>query len=547
MSELAALRDLRRTRQRRRLGEIEWFDAAYKVYLVGLFGGGGFLWLSNALGNEPVGSDTVAAVARHAPGIVGMLAVLAVLAGLRGGAQGGPLALEAADVTVVMMSPVDRRAALLRPAWQRLRSAAAMGALIGAAAGQLTGQRLHGGLWAWAFGGAASGLTIALLWVGSALVAHNWRLPLAVATAIGLALVAVQGAAIAWKFPGPGHPVGRLALWGMHRDPLDLLALLGALAVVALGVVRLGRTSLDALSRRSSLVAQLRFAVTMQDLRTVILLRRQLNNENPRGRPWVRLRPGAGAAPRPAIVRRGLHGLLRLPVGRVLRMVVLAAAIGVTLAMAARGAVPMLALGALGLFLLSLEANEALSQEVDQPNYTDSYPIERGMIMQSHLIVAAIALIPLAVIAAVAAALTLQRAEAIAAIAIVAVPVAWAGACGGVVSIVKDLPDPYSAANQQAFMPPEMAGMGTAVRTLIPLIVSGLGCAPILLVRQAAMRGESLTQAALRSLVGCALLIAATVTWVGMRDRVSAAWRKFLDEGRNYQPARRPTTAKDDE
>lgn len=438
-----------------------------------------------------------------------------------------------------MLSPVDRRAALARPAWQRLRSAAAMGALVGAAAAQLAGQRLPDGLWAWVFGGAASGLTCALVWMGAALIAHNVRIPLPIATLIGFTLVAVQAAAIAWRFPGPGTPVGRLALWGLHHDPLDLLAILGAAVLVALGATQLGRTSLDALSRRSSLVAQLRFAVTMQDLRTVILLRRQLNNENPRRRPWVRLTPGNGTGQRRVIVRRGVYGLLRLPASRLIRMTVLAAAIGVSMGLAARGAGPMIALAGLGAFVLSMEVNESLSQEVDQPNYTDSYPIERGELMQTHLVVAAIALVPLAIVGGVAAALTVWRNDALAPIAILALPVMLASACGGVVSIVKDLPDPFSAANQQAFMPPEMAGVSTIARTLIPLVVSGLGCLPALLVRSAATNGDHLVGAAVRAAVACVLIVIVTATWVRVRDRVGAAWRKFLAEGRNYQPARR--------
>ena len=65
----------------------------------------------------------------------------------------------------------------------------------------------------------------------------------------------------------------------------------------------LQQTSLDALARRSSLVAQLRFAVTMQDLRTVILLRRQLNQEQTRGSPWVKV-PAVDHASDPAARHR---------------------------------------------------------------------------------------------------------------------------------------------------------------------------------------------------------------------------------------------------
>src|SRR6266508_4602251 len=52
--------------------------------------------------------------------------------------------LEAADVVHVLMSPVDRRTALLRPAFQRVRSAVAGSAGLGAVAGVLAGYRLPG-------------------------------------------------------------------------------------------------------------------------------------------------------------------------------------------------------------------------------------------------------------------------------------------------------------------------------------------------------------------------------------------------------------------
>ena len=47
---MRAVRDLRRRRQRNRLADIEWFEAAYRVYVVALFGGGGVLWVSALLG-----------------------------------------------------------------------------------------------------------------------------------------------------------------------------------------------------------------------------------------------------------------------------------------------------------------------------------------------------------------------------------------------------------------------------------------------------------------------------------------------------------------
>ena len=44
-----ALRDLRRTRQSRRLGDAEWFDVAYRVYLFALVGLTGVVLASDAI------------------------------------------------------------------------------------------------------------------------------------------------------------------------------------------------------------------------------------------------------------------------------------------------------------------------------------------------------------------------------------------------------------------------------------------------------------------------------------------------------------------
>ena len=63
------------------------------------------------------------------------------------------------------------------------------------------------------------------------------------------------------------------------------------------------------------------FAATVRDLRTVMVLRRQLVQEQHRTRPWFRLPP----FPRQTIWRRDLHGILRFPVVRLLRMAALTA------------------------------------------------------------------------------------------------------------------------------------------------------------------------------------------------------------------------------
>jgi hypothetical protein len=534
----AALRALRAKRKLNRLGEVEWFDAAYKVYVAALFGGIALLWLSDLVGDQPLTAAQADDVLRVGPSLLGVIVVMAIAFGLRSGSQGGPLALEAADVAYVMLAPVDRRRALMRPAVQRLRGAAFAGAVFGGSFGQLAGRRLPGTAIAWFASGALFGILVGLAWVGTALVAHTTRLPLTTATAIGLVLIGWQVAAVATDLPGPADLWGDIALWGWRQRPVDLLAVAVAVAIVAIGLLGVGRTSLEALDRRASLVAQLRFAVTMQDLRTVILLRRQLSHEHTRARPWLRLPSRGGGDP---VRRRGWHSLLRLPVGRLVRMVALAAAIGACQVAVLRGTTPLVAVSALLSFVLGLEVLEPLSQEVDQPDRTDSFPIERGELMVRHLVAPAVVLLPFALIGlAVATAILANLHDgpglggSLGVGALVALATAYGGAAGSTVSVVRDAPDPMSTNNQEMFLPPEMAGITTSLRMLIPLVVSGIGALSVLLVR-AALRGpdpSAVLGTAIRTAVGVVLLCAAVVMWVRKRDAFRRWWRGFVAEGR---------------
>lgn len=536
-----ALRALRRRRQRRRLGNTDWFEIAYRVYLFGFFGGAGVLWLSASVKDEVVAPDVAAQVLRHGPGVLGLVVAIAFLAGIRGGAQGGPIALEAADVVHVMLAPVDRRRALMRPATQRIRSALFTGVVAGAIVGQLAGRRLPGSAVAWAFSGAAYGANLAAVWVAAALLAHTLRCPRWLATTLGLAGVAWQAAAVGAHIPGPFHLDGRLGFWGWHVTPLDVLAPVVSVAGVVAGVLLLRRVSLDALARRSALVAQLRFAVTMQDLRTVVLLRRQLNQEHSRRRPYIRLRgTGRSTGLTATIWRRGWHGLLRFPLPRLARMAAVAVGIGVLQAMVVRGTSPAFLGSALLGFLLGTEVAEPLSQEVDQADRCDGLPVERGELMCRHLLAPAVLLIPYGLIAAVAAFVTLGAdRDALAPALILGVPTVLAVATGGVISVVKDMPDPNSAATQQAFMPPEMVGFTTAIRIVWPILVSAAGASVVLLPRQAFRNGESVVGASFRGAVGALLIVVGVHQWTRWRDRLRRKFRSFMEEGRAYTAQQR--------
>ena len=540
---VAALRQLRATRKRHRLGELEWFDAAYRVYLVALGGGIGLLWLSDLVGDTELSAAQAANVAQHGPAVLGMVAVLALVMGLRSGSQGGPLALEAADVSYVMLAPIDRRRALLKPAIQRLRSAAFAGMTLAAVAGQLAGRRLPGTTASWFFGGALFGATIGLLWAGGALVAHALRLRLSLATLIAIGLVAWQAFAIGRDVPGPANTVGSLGLWGWRQHPVDLVGVAVAIALAAIGIQLLARTSLDALARRSSLVAQLRFAVTMQDLRTVVLLRRQLSYEKTRSRPWIRL---AHVGRSHAVWRRGWHSLLRLPPGRLIRMTTLAVGAGACQVAAYRGTTPAI-LGTMALtFVLGLEVLEPLSQEIDQPDRTDSFPIDRGELLLRHLLAPAVALLPFAVIGGATAAIieivhSHDSGGAIVIAAILALPTVLAGAAGATINIVRDAPDPLAGSQTQNYMPPEMAGFTTVLKTLIPLVVSVVGAVTVLLVRSAVEKdgSDAAIGAAVRAAVMALLVVGGVAAWVRYRDRLRRSFREFMNEGRTYTQQQR--------
>ena len=533
---VGALQDLRKARRKNRLADLDWFEAAYRVYLVAFAFGGAALWLSGFIKDDKVSADTMADIFQHGPALLGMLAVTAVAAGMRSGSRGGPLAVEEADVRHVLLAPVARRRALLRPAFQRARSATFTGTLVGALAGMLAGRRLPGSDASWTFAGAAFGASLGLLFMAAAFVAHALRVPRWLASLLGAALLAVQAGAIAKGFPGPGNLEGSLALWGVRQRGIDLLAPLFIVALSAIGFVLLERTSLDALARRSGLVAQLRFAVTMQDLRTVMLLRRQLSQENTRQRPWIRLRRGGGSA---VIWRRGWHSLLRFPVSRLLRMVLLAIGAAASQVAAFKGTTAMFLVSGLLLFLLGMETMEPLSQEIDQPDRLAALPHDRGSILVRHTIVPVIVLIPFALIG-LATVVALERsAGALAVGAVMALPTVWLGAAGAAVSIVKDAPDLTSAAVEQTMLPPEMSGLTTIVRGLIPLVVSVIGAVGVVLVRSAHEQGNSEIGAAVRIGVFQLLLSAFVGVWVRRRDEWKRKFKNMMAEGREQTAQQR--------
>lgn len=558
----SALRDLRRTRQQRRLGDAEWFDIAYRVYLFALVGLVAVVIASDAI-DGIIGDDvsTTELLARG-PATLGLAAAAAVALGVRSGADGGPISVEVADIRHVLLSPISRRAALGRPIVQRFRASMFALALSCAIVGQFVARELEGSRPAWAAAGALFGALIAALFVAAALLAHELRLPRWAASAIGGALVGWQAAA-SWSVwdgdeavPGPANLVGSLALWGIRQRGVDAVAIGVTILAAAAALALAERLRLEPLARRGELVTQLRFAATVQDLRTVVMLRRQLRAESLRSTPWGAAAtrssgsgshrpPSRSVGPRarragteftPSVVwRRGVRSLRRLPLARLGRIVALAIVGGVA-ASFTQSSSPLFAIGVLvAVFLIGLEAIEPLSQEVDHPDRTDAIPLDRGVLYTHHLLAPAGLLVVAAAIGA-AAATVVDPGQAAGAVG-VALPTAFGGALGPVVATVLDASPPAAVADttltgaprhhDSSLVPPEFAGFSNAFSAALPVIISAIGVVPVL-----AMRVEPSAVTAIRSSIGVVMATAAVCWWIRRRDRWAIRIREFFEAGR---------------
>ncbi len=504
--------------------DLDWFEAAYRAYLTGIVGLVIVLVASSWLGDRRPSPEGFADLLEYGPAAIGLLAAVAVALGLRSGSRGGPLAVEPAEVRYTLLSPIPRRIALIGPALRQIRFSAFLGAVVGAIAGVLAWRRLGDNGFKWAASGAATGAAVAVLLVGCALVASGVRLRPWLATALGAVVLAWAAADLAGYVAAPTTTFGSLFLWPLRIHWIDLAGVAGALAITAFGLSRLDSLSLEAAERRTGLVGQLRFAVTVQDLRTVIVLRRQLAQDRPRARPWFALRGRS----RFIVWRRGWHGLLRFPAVRLARLVVLAAGAGIAMSAAYHGTTPLVLVAALASYLAGLDIIEPLSQEIDQPDYTDSMPMEKGDLLWRHAAVPAVVAAVLGLVGAAVAVALNRTAESVQLAAVLFLPVAWCGTAGAVVSTVMGAPEPFKDGQ---LLPPEVAGMKLALRTVWPLLVALAGTLPVVVARRAHVNGDSPIPAAVQAGIGALLVAAFTVAWLRFREPARAWWKHFMEEG----------------
>ena len=402
-----ALRSLRAGRRAERLRHLDWVDALYRAYMVGIVTIAALMGLAFAVADTRLTVSTIVDWRAHGPAIVGVVAAVAAAMGLRSGSHGGPLVFEAADVQHVLLAPVDRGIVVRASAFRQLRGVVAVGALVGAVLGLTVADRMPAAVirapGPWLLAGAAASVLIALLAWSAALLASGLRLTRTTATLLGLAFVGWSVVDLAaGSATSPSTRLGAVALAPIA--PVDVIGALFVLVVAAVALARAGRVSLEPALQRARLVQSLRFAATFQDLRAVIVLRHQLAHETPRVRPWFRLRPRAGTGR--AAWRRDWHGALRWPVSRVARITTLTVVTGAAAAAAWKGTTPFVAVCAIATYAIALDVTEGFAQETDHPDIGLGLPEPLGPLMFRHLATPAAILVGTGVLGVAAAAVT---------------------------------------------------------------------------------------------------------------------------------------------
>lgn len=524
-----SLAEWRRWRKRHRLADVDWIDAVYRAELTGFVCAFAFYGLAGIIGDGALSASQMATVTADGDAWLGLAAAIAVAVGLRSGCRGGPLVLEQAEVRHVLLAPVDRRRALLGPVLRQLRFLAFVAVAGGAAVGFLAAHRLAGSTAAWVASAAGFTVAAAALAFGAALLASSVRLPSWLATALGVALVGAAAADVVGLVPwSPTVPWGRIGMWPVQPVWPGLVAIAASAAVLGAGLMRVGGVSIESAERRSTLVGQLRFAATLQDVRTVIVLRRQLALELPRLRPWVRL-PVRGSERRP-VWRRGLRGVLRWPAARVGRLVLLGIVAGLALRGVWSGTTPLLALAGAALFLAGLDASEAMSQELDHPSLSGSTPVDPGWLRIRHLVVTGAVMTVVAVIGAVAA-LLVDPGHGVA-VALVCAPSAAMGGVAGAAASLVGVPDPLEA----LLMPPEVTGAFQAFRVVRPLLLAIAGAMPVLAARAADDAGGSAVGGAAAATVGVTVGFVLVVLWLWQRDKLQDVLQASVTRPRRAAP-----------
>jgi hypothetical protein len=503
----AALREIRRVRRQRYVEHLDVMEVLYRVYVVAIVSVLALGVLAGVLDEAPATPSAVAWLRDEGPALIGIAVAVAVFAGLRTGARGGPLAIEAAEVQYVLLAPVDRGAALRPLAVRQLRVAVLSGGAIGAVIGNFVFRRLPGSPVEWIGGLALFGALLPVCGLGAALFASGRRLSPRVAVVTGLLLIAWSGADVALgTTTSPATMLGELATLALQSGVTVVLAALGtalALALVTAALLGVGGILLEAARRRAALAAELRFSLTVQDLRTVVLLRRQLASERPRRHPWLRLPKSAGRHP---VWRRGWQSFLRWPPARIGRAALFGVASG-ALAAGAWSAAPLaLPLPGLILFVAALDLIEPLAQESDRPTRRQLLPVAPGSLIRRQLAAPSAATAIVLLIATATAALVGGGATALEVGLVACAPLAVGLACCAAFSATSD---PYA----YLFVPQ----LGYVVAAAPAVAAALLVGSPLLSAYAAGRQGLAAAPAAISASIWVALIVAGAMPFLSRR------------------------------
>lgn len=515
-----ALSDLRRRRRRRRLGNHEWGELAYRVYTTALAAIVSVVFASGLIGDSKLDAAATATFQAKAPAWFGLAAAVVLLAGIRSGTRGGPLALERQDVHHLLLAPVDRGFTLRRPATGVLVYAGLGAAILCGLGVGLFDQRLEGDAIPWFACGALFGVALAALAVGGGFLTASRLTPRFVPLAIGWLLVAWALADATGHGPtAPTTLLGRVAVWPLGFSPVALAPLGVSLVLPAIGLFTLGGLSIEAAMRRTALVGQLRFAVTQQDLRTVVLLRRQLASERPRSRTLLPSLPRPLARRFP-VLARDLRSVARWPTVRVLRVAVLGGAIGLTTRAIWAGTTPLVLAAGVLAYVAALDAIEPLAQDVDHPGLLSSMPEVEGIVMVKHLAEPVIVMVCVGVVA-VLAAFAVDPSPVVWRVGLpMLLPAALAAVAGAAVTVVSEATLDTS---QEAFMPPEVAGPRLLFRTVWPPAIAVIGMLPLIAARSAERHAQDPTSAVMTISIPVVILAMAVFGWVRFRADIHRA------------------------
>ncbi|CAB4737967.1 unannotated protein [freshwater metagenome] len=513
----AAMDDLRSARRRRRIGDVAWGDLAYRVYTTALACLVFAVFASGWVGDTELSAASVSSVRDSGPAWAGLFAALCVLLGVRSGTRAGPIALESADVYHLLLAPISRTRVLRRPVVGVVGYGVATAMAVGALVGSLCSQRLPGNTFEWMLSGALFGGAAAALALGAALITASRRIPRPWTELLAWALLIASVVAVAGYLPyAPLTLLGQILFWPLSFSPLPLLVVAVALSMAAIGMMTIGGLSIELAQRRTRLVGQLRFAVTQQDLRSVLLLRKQLASERPRNSSRfsrVPIRFG-GRFP---VFTRDVQSFGRWPWVRVLRVTVLGLGAALCLYGAWSGTTPLVLLAGLCTYVAGLDVIEPLAQEVDHPMMLASYPEPAGVILQRHLVAPVLVMVLVGCEGLLLVWALHPSVNVLAIGAITVVTAAATAVAGASISVVSEA---VLDAGDAAMMPPEVTGPRVVIRTLWPPLVAVIGVTPVLLAQRAMRLGNDPIPPALTLAIPVLVLAGLVFMWVKYREDI---------------------------